>query len=316
MIPAVAGLKKQGANNGASVAFLVATPETGVDSIALTYSLLDPILTIIRPVTAFFTATVAGVAENLFGKSYIENAQANPSLSCTVDGCSDGTGCDPKEHASHHTFSEKLHAGIRFAFDELMADLAIWFMLGVLLAGLIAALVPDSFIADNLGSGIVAYGGMLAASLPMYVCASMSTPIAAALVMKGMSPGAALVLLMAGPATNMATLTTVGGILGKRTLGIYLASIVICTLAFAFITDAIYGGLGISAQVSAGAEAREILPAWLEIASAIMLAALILRVVWRGGVKPLLSRFMTTMPPNEPETPPSACEPTPEAGDT
>ncbi|MFC1836136.1 permease, partial [Thermodesulfobacteriota bacterium] len=236
-MPAVAGFKKQGANNGSSLAFLISTPESGVDSIALTYSLLDPIMTVIRPVTA----------ENLFGGSYKETREVEPDRSCPVDGCCDGTDCPPEDHANHHTFMEKLTAGFRFAFDDLMADLAVWFMLGILLAGIITALVPDSLISGHLGSGLTAYLAMLLVSLPMYVCASMSTPIAAALVLKGMSPGAALVLLMAGPATNMATLTIVGGLLGKRTLGIYLGSIVLCTLFFAFLTDAIYGTLGVTA---------------------------------------------------------------------
>ena len=263
------------------MAFLISTPESGVDSIALTYSLLDPVMTVIRPLTAFFTATIAGIAENLFGGSYSQSVAVKPDLSCTVDGCCDGVDCDPKVHARHHTFMEKLRAGAMFAFDELMSDLATWFMLGILLAGVITALVPESFIAGNFGSGLFAYLGMLVVSLPMYVCATMSTPIAAALVMKGMSPGAALVLLMAGPATNMATLTTVAGILGRRTLAIYLFAIVTCTLVFAFITDAIYAGFGISAQAAAIVDSGEFLPAWVETGSAFILAALILRVIWQ-----------------------------------
>ncbi len=251
-----------------------------MDSIALTYSLLDPVITVIRPLTAFVTATVAGIAENLFGGSYSRTSEITPDLSCPVDGCCDGIDCDPKEHARHHTFLEKLRAGAMFSFDELMSDLATWFMLGILLAGVISALVPESFISGHFGSGVVAYLGMLVVSLPMYVCATMSTPIAAALVLKGMSPGAALVLLIAGPATNMATLTTVAGILGRRSLAIYLLSIVACTLVFAFLTDAIYSGLGISAQAASALNTGEVLPAWLEMSSAILLAALILRVMW------------------------------------
>ena len=106
----------------------------------------------------------------------------------------------------------------------------------------------------------------------------MSTPVAAALILKGMSPGAALVLLMAGPATNMATITMVGGILGKRTLTIYLLSIVLCTLGLAFLTDLIYSWLGISVAAVAGTAAGELIPAWLELAAAVILAVLIIRV--------------------------------------
>lgn len=316
MVPAVAGLKKQGANNGASVAFLISTPESGVDSIALTYSLLDPIITVIRPVTAFITATVAGIAENLLGRSYTHSVEMTPDLSCPVDQCCDGVDCDPADHARHHTFMEKLQAGAMFAFDELMSDLATWFMLGILLAGLITALVPESFIAGNFGSGLFAYLGMLVVSLPMYVCATMSTPIAAALVLKGMSPGAALVLLMAGPATNMATLTTVAGILGRRTLVIYLISIAACTLLFAFLTDAIYAGFGISAKAAAGVGAREVLPAWVEMTSAVVLAALILRVIWRRAAALLSRKPMTDECAHDHVSESSSCISTPETGDT
>ncbi len=251
-----------------------------MDSIALTYSLLDPIMTVIRPITAFLTAFFAGVAENFTTGSYHEVQHRDPDRTCLVDGCCDGIDCDPVEHANHHSFREKLQAGIRFAMHELLEDLATWFLIGVLLAGIIATLVPESFIAHSLGSGIFSYLAMLVVSLPMYVCATMSTPIAAALIVKGLSPGAALVFLVAGPATNVATITMVGGLLGKRTLGIYLASIVICTLLMAFVTDAVYTAMGISAKAQAGAYAQELIPYWLELGAAIVLALLIARVYW------------------------------------
>lgn len=280
MVPAVAGLKKQGANNGACLSFLISTPESGIDSIALTYSLLDPIITVMRPLTAFVTALVAGVIENFTGGSYEKSGRSEPDRTCLVDGCCDGTDCDPSEHASHHTVVDRLLAGLRFAFDELMQDLAGWFILGIILAGIITALIPESFVSGTFGSGIIAYLGMLVVSLPMYVCATLSTPIAAALVLKGMSPGAAMVLLMAGPATNMATIAMVGGMLGKRTLGIYLGSIVVCTLLAAFVTDIVYSWLGISAKAAAGAAAGELVPGWLEWLAAAVLAVLIVRVIW------------------------------------
>ncbi len=252
-----------------------------MDSIALTYSMLDPIMTVIRPIVALFTGLAAGIAQNLTSGSYEEGLTTKPDLTCPIDGCCDGSDCDPDEHARHHTFAEKLQAGMRFAFNDLMADLAVWFLLGLVLAGVIAALVPDSFISSSFGAGIVGYLGMLVVSLPMYVCASMSTPVAAALVAKGMSPGAALVLLMAGPATNMATITVVAGTLGKRTLGIYLGAIVLCTLGAAYATDAVYGALGLSAQATVGTAAAELFPWWLELAAAILLAVLIGRQLWK-----------------------------------
>lgn len=280
VVPAVAGFKKQGANNGACLSFLTSTPETGVDSIALTYSLLGPVMTLMRPITAFITAMCAGLLENFTGRSYSKSREIIPDRVCVVDACCDGTDCDPWSHARHHTVAEKLWAGMRFAFVGLMDDLAVWFVLGILLAGIISALVPESVISAVFGSGILAYLGALIISGPMYVCATLSTPIAAALVMKGMSPGAALVFLMAGPATNMPTITMVTGLLGKRSLGIYLGSIAVCSIIMAFLTDWIFQAFDISAKVSLGA-GGEFLPQWLETGAAVILAALIIRVLWQ-----------------------------------
>jgi len=286
-----------------------------VDSIALTYSMLDPIMTVIRPVVALFTGLVAGIAQNLTSASYEEGLTARPDLTCPIDGCCNGTDCDPEEHARHHTFFEKLWAGMRFAFNDLMADLAVWFLLGLLLAGVIAALVPESFISNSFGAGIVGYLGMLLVSLPMYVCASMSTPVAAALVAKGMSPGAALVLLMAGPATNMATITVVAGTLGKRTLGIYLGAIVLCTLGAAYATDAIYGALGLSAQATVGTAAAELFPWWLELAAAILLAVLIGRQLWKKSAA-RFGALIRRKEPGEEACPASGCSCGTESGST
>lgn len=297
------------------MAFLISTPESGVDSIALTYSMLDPIMAVIRPVVALFTGLVAGITQNLSAGSYEERLEQKPDLTCPIDGCCDGTDCDPEEHARHHTFFEKLWAGMRFAFNDLMADLAVWFLLGLMLAGVIAALVPDSFITNSFGAGIVGYLGMMIVSLPMYVCASMSTPVAAALVMKGMSPGAALVLLMAGPATNMATITVVAGTLGKRTLAIYLGAIVLCTLGAAYATDAIYGALGLSAKATAGTAAAELFPWWLELAAAVFLAVLIARQLWKKAALSL-SPFIPPARPKEEACPVSRCSCGTESGST
>ena len=257
---------------------------------ALTYALLGPFLAVVRPLTAFFTALTAGVAENFFGRAYSANRKVKVDLTCPVDACCDGTDCNPETHARHHSFGDKLAAGMRFAFDDLMADLAVWFMLGIVLAGIIAALVPEQFVAGYLGSRPVSYLVMLLVSLPMYVCATMSTPIAAALVAKGMSPGAALVFMMAGPATNVATLTVVGGTMGRRTLAIYLVSIVICTLVFAFFTDTAYTFLGLSTGTTAVSPIKELIPKWVEIAAALVLAVMIVRVIWKAGPINLVMR--------------------------
>ena len=137
---------------------------------------------------------------------------------------------------------------MKFAFGELLDDIGSWLMLGVLLAGLIGVFVSPGLIEAYLGDGILSMLIMLAVATPLYVCATASTPIAAALVMKGLSPGAALVFLLAGPATNVATLTVVSKLLGKKTTAIYLVSILINSLLFGLLVNVIYDFSGLSIQ--------------------------------------------------------------------
>ena len=285
VVPAVAGFKRQGANNGACLSFLTSTPETGIDSIALTYSLLGPILTVMRPVTAFISAMCAGLVENYTRKTYAESGAVSVNLTCPIDDCCDGIDCDSESHMRRHTFSEKLRAGMRFAFDDLMDDLAIWFVVGICLAGIINVLVPSSWVNAALGSGIISYLLAIVISGPMYVCATLSTPVAAALVMKGMSPGAALVMLMVGPATNVPTIAMVGGLLGKRALGIYIGSIMVVSLVMAYATDTIYKSFGISPKVYLGLTGESVLWENAEVIAAIVLSVLILRVLWRNYLR-------------------------------
>jgi uncharacterized membrane protein YraQ (UPF0718 family) len=138
VLPAAASLKKQGANNGATTAFLISTPESGVDSMAITYALLDPIMTVARPVSAFITAVAAGITENLLQTQKEKDWEKVVDRSCPIDNCCDGNDCSPEEHAKHHTFAEKLWSGLKFAVDDLWGDLAGWFFAGLLLAGVIA----------------------------------------------------------------------------------------------------------------------------------------------------------------------------------
>ncbi len=154
-----------------------------------------------------------------------------PDLSCPVDNCCDGVDCLPEVHRGHHTFFDKLKAGFRYALFELWGDIAPWFLLGLLLAGVITALIPSDLMTRYLGGGLPAMLIMLAVGIPLYICATASTPIAAALILKGVSPGAALVFLLTGPATNVTSLTVLFGLLGKRATAIYLASIAVVSVA-------------------------------------------------------------------------------------
>lgn len=272
VLPAAASLKKQGANNGATTAFLISTPESGVDSVALTYALLDPVMTLARPAAAFATATAAGLSENLLGRE-AGDRRALPDLSCPVDRCCDGQDCPPETHNSHHTFKERLYAGVLYAFKDLWNDMALWFLVGILLAGLIATVVPQDWMSRHLGGGLPSMLIMLAAGIPLYICATASTPIAAALILKGVSPGAALVFLLVGPATNVTSMTVLLKILGRRAMAIYLSAIALCALLSGLALDRLYAALGLSAQAMAG-QAAEWIPHWVQLAGGILLLAL------------------------------------------
>jgi uncharacterized membrane protein YraQ (UPF0718 family) len=272
-------LRKQGASNGATTAFLISTPESGVDSISITYALLDPIMTVARPAAAFITALAAGLTENIFGFRR-DRRQMKPDLGCPVDNCCDGNDCPPEVHRKHHSFVGKITAGLVYAFGELWDDIAGWFLLGLLLAGGITLLIPDDLLTSYLGGGLPAMLLMLAVGIPLYICATASTPIAAALILKGVSPGAALVFLLAGPATNLASLTVLVGILGKRATAIYLAAIAVMSVVFGLAVDWVYLYFGVSAQAAVG-QAGELLPAWLQWTGAVAVLALSVKPIYR-----------------------------------
>jgi uncharacterized membrane protein YraQ (UPF0718 family) len=283
VLPTTTSLKKQGANNGAAISFLISTPETGVDSIAVTYALLDPIMMVFRPLAALFTAVVAGLTENFLGNSYAANAdqQTAPNLSCRVDNCCDGNNCSPAEHRAHHALSEKLYAGLRHGFGEVLDDIAGWLFIGLAIAGAINVLIPEAWLKTYLSGGVHSMLVMLVVGIPFYICATASTPIAAALILKGVSPGAALVFLLAGPATNAATISVVYGLFKKRATTIYLGSIALCSVFMGLLLDNIYARFNIAAHAVAG-QAAELIPHWLSVAIAILLLALMVNSLAQG----------------------------------
>lgn len=135
-------------------------------------------------------------------------------------------------------------AGLKYAFTDLLRSIGLWFLLGVLIAGIISALIPPDFLESNVGDGLFSMLLMLGVGLPLYVCATASTPVAAALALKGLSPGAALVFLLAGPATNTATIAVAARILGKRAAIIYVASICLCSIGAGMAVNFIYASFG------------------------------------------------------------------------
>jgi uncharacterized membrane protein YraQ (UPF0718 family) len=255
------------------LSFLISTPETGVDSLALSCALLGPVMTLFRPLAAFVTAVVAGVAENLVAGD--GGPVREPPHACGCGGEAAHTGAP---------ISARLAEGLRFAFGDLLKDLVPWLAVGFVVAGVITASVPEGFVGGALGSGPLAYLAMLALGVPLYICATASTPIAAALILKGLSPGAALVFLLAGPATNAATITALSGTLGVRTTLRYLAAIAVVSVTMGALLDWLFPGSGAAARVLAGA-GGEFLPPAVGTAAAFVLLSLALRF-YLPSVKP------------------------------
>ncbi len=280
VLPAAAGLKRQGANNGATMSFLISTPESGIDSIPLTFALLDPIIALIRPVAAFITAIVTGLFENVLlpSKSSSDNI---PEVVCSGSGGCCSSSSETQAELVEKPFIAKIVSGLKFAFVDLLGDIGKWFLLGIILAGIITYMIPDSLFESYLSNNFTAMIVMLVAGIPMYVCATASTPIAAALVLKGLNPGAALVFLLVGPATNIASISMISGLFGKKSLLIYLCSIAICSVVLGFFTDMLYYGMGISATATVG-QAADIIPHYIQLSSAVILAALIIFALCRG----------------------------------
>ncbi|TSA24837.1 hypothetical protein D4R71_06420 [bacterium] len=266
VIPVAAYLRKEGSGKGSTISFLSSTPTTGVDSILATYSLLGPVYAIIRPVAAFFAGIIGGTMTNLIDKTKDDKIVLQEGFSCNL--------CSETESHSHK-FHEKVKAIVRYGFFDLIEDVAKWILIGIVIGAIISFLVADNFVVRYFGNPLFAYPIMLIISIPMYVCATGSIPIAASLILKGMTPGAGLIFLIAGPATNAATISFVGGKLGKKPLIAYLVSIIATGLLFGFIVDHIWNLSG--KDIGIFTSGMKMLPAWIKTASAILLIILILR---------------------------------------
>jgi len=226
VIPVAASLRRHGAGSGATTSFLISTPQTGVDSIMVTLSLLGPVFAVFRPLISFVSGLLGGSLVTYFGSS--AGSREEPRPKCVEECC---TGVE---------IQGKIPRVLRYGFITLPRDINKALIIGVLVAGAISALVPDDYFSWILGGGIVSMLVMMAVGIPIYVCATASVPVAAALIAKGVSPGAALVFLMTGPATNAATVTTVWKIMGKRTAGIYLGTVAVSSVAAGLFLDYIF----------------------------------------------------------------------------
>ena len=223
VLPTAVSLRRNGASRGASTSFLIATPQTGLDSIFATYSLLGLAFAIIRPVAALVTAFIGGMLVNRE-----ERAQSHEDCAEEVD-----TIDAPKSD----TLSRKIVDALRYGFVDMVQNIGKWLVIGLVIAAAITVFVPDGFFTYFAKYPLLAMVAVVIVAVPMYVCSTGSIPIALSLMMKGLTPGAAFVLLMAGPAADFASIMIVGKSLGKRAAAIYLATIVIGSIAIGLCID-------------------------------------------------------------------------------
>ena len=230
VIPTAMSLRKEGASKGATTSFLIATPQTGVDSIFATYSVLGLPFAILRPIAALVTSVFGGLLVNAADKDRKKIPQ-------TADtDCADGEVCARREPA-YTGFVDRMKGALRYGFVDMVQDIGKWLVIGLVVAGLITLFVPDDFFVRFADRPLLAYVVVLLIAIPMYVCATGSIPVAAALMLKGLSPGAALVFLMAGPASNMASILVIRRVMGQRTLWIYLLSLTVGAIVFGLGVD-------------------------------------------------------------------------------
>lgn len=226
VIPTAIGLKNERASKGAVASFLIATPQTGIDSILATFSMMGLGFAIVRPAAALVTGICGGLLVNRL-------------VPADDDGRQSGGSCRVEK-------GSRLWRVLKYAYFDMIQDIGLRLVIGLLLAALINVAVPDEFFLTFGSHPLLQMLVILAIAVPMYICSTGSIPVAAALMMKGLSPGAALVMLMAGPAVNLASILVVRKSLGRRFTLIYILTIVVFSILFGLLINAI----GIGAELS------------------------------------------------------------------
>lgn len=276
VIPLAAGLKKSGASNGSVLSFLISTPITGVDSILATYGMFGWAFTVYRVFTSVVISIVAGIIANFYVKKEIAQTVEEQHTSC----CSSGSCCSSSSSKSEKKFSIK--GVFQYAFVTLLGDIASPLFVGLLLGALITIAIPQNLSEVLLEYAWLSYIIVILIAVPMYVCATASLPIAAGLMLAGVSPGAAFVFLSAGPATNTVTIGVVKEMLGKTTLYIYLGTIIVGSVLFGLVLDYLFASVDIKEIIHLHEEAG-----FIEIFSSIVLSILLIYFV----IKPMIKKF-------------------------
>ncbi|MHC4221135.1 MAG: SO_0444 family Cu/Zn efflux transporter [Planctomycetota bacterium] len=256
VIPVSMSLHKHGASKASAISFLLSTPQTGADSIFVTLSLLGPLFAIFRPLAAFITGIIGGVLVDVFDKD--QESEKHESHECMAECC-------------YKNPDKKIVRVLKYGFVTLPRDIGKAMAVGLIIAAFISALIPEGYFAEHLGTGILAMVIMMFLGIPVYVCATASVPIAAALILKGLTPGAAIVFLMTGPATNAASFVTIWKTLGSRTAITYILTVAGCALLSGILLDHIAAGVDFEVVIAQGA----MLPPAIKYASAVILIVIL-----------------------------------------
>ena len=268
VIPTAMGIRRAGASKASTASFMVATPETGIDSIGITYALMGPVMAVARPIAAISSAVMAGLLVRSYDEETAPVYETEEKSHCCASN---------KSSANALQTENKLIAVVRYGYGKLLADFMDWLLIGLVFAALIKTFVPDSLFLDY-GSGIGAMIIVVIISIPMYICATASTPIAAGLMLSGFSPGAALVFMLTGPASNVATLMVIKKELGRRSLIAYLIGVILTAVVMGLLLDNILLWFDISLVISLGS--HDAMTSLLYQMSALLLAGLMLRQYW------------------------------------
>ena len=292
VLPAAIGLHRSGASKEATVSFLISTPETSVDSIAVTYALMGPVMAVYRPIAALVSAIITGMMTALTKTDapVAVAAEKTTDACCSAEAsvektcCAGGSDADSSPDCCASTASDaeqqsRLFNAVKYAASELLDDIAAWMAVGIVIAGVMLTYIPPDWLAQ-WGQGLFAMLVMLVVGIPMYICAVASTPVAAGLILAGVSPGAALVFLLVGPATNIAGLALISKELGIKVTAIYLAGISVISVAMGLLLEYLLQATSWQVDVRLG-EASMMLPMLLSWGSAIVLLVLAIRPLRR-----------------------------------
>ncbi|MBE0508585.1 MAG: SO_0444 family Cu/Zn efflux transporter [Marinospirillum sp.] len=274
-IPTALALHRGGAGRGPTTAFLIGTPGVGIDSILLTSVLLGPVMAAARVAGAIFTAITTGLLVATTDQPEpITTADATPAKTTCCGGC-----CGEKKEEKTTSTATRLKQGLQYAFADLLDDISRWVVAGLLLAGLLITLLPPETLS-GLSGAFWPLVLMAVIGIPLYICATAATPIAAGLLLTGMSPGMALVFLLSGPVTSLATLGVFRREFGNSALVMYLIGILTSSVLLGWLLDTTLQSLGINPAIQAS-QVQEILPEWLEWLALVVLVMLILKPLRR-----------------------------------